>query len=293
MSGTAPQVNVTAFGLTDKGMVRAANEDAFTITDLTTDTDLVGKSAASVPVGPRGVLLAVSDGMGGAAAGEVASALVVESVREHLNDDCRVSELQEAIKCAVERANLDVWRAAQAAGRKGMGATLVAVLVHRALAHLASVGDSRAYIIRDGRIRQITEDQSYVAVLVRAGMLTREEAEKSPYRHVILQAMGQRPEVTVALGHIKMRRGDLFLLCSDGLSEKVKDDELMLVLRQAPSYEAACGRLVELANARGGEDNITVVIAGVGGGLPEATTSETVTQTLRTVQSFDPTDQRG
>jgi serine/threonine protein phosphatase PrpC len=289
MTASFKQVTVRAFGRTDKGMVRANNEDAFIIADLSTEQYGVGPTEATCAVGPRGVLLGVSDGMGGAAAGEIASALVVESVRDHLGEDCKVSEILAAIKCAVEQANKDVWEAAQESGKRGMGATLVAVLVHRALAHVASVGDSRAYIIRNGRIRQVTKDQSYVQVLVNAGLISREEAERSQYRNIILQAMGQHPEVTVGLGYLAMRRGDLFLLCSDGLSEKVTAEEMVRVVEEAPGYEVACERFIELANARGGEDNITVVIGEVRGDtLPPPDPSESVTETLRAVQEFNP-----
>jgi serine/threonine protein phosphatase PrpC len=210
------------------------------------------------------VLVAVSDGMGGAAAGEVASALVVESLRDYLDDECREADILASIKCAVEEANKDVWQAASASGRQGMGATLTAVVVHRALAHIAQVGDSRAYLLRGGRISRITKDQSYVEFLIDAGMITREEAEHSPYKHVILQAMGVRPEVQIGLGRIPMRRGDVFLLCSDGLWEKVRDEE-MLAIAGASGLAEACDPLIALAHERGGEDNITVVIAHVDG----------------------------
>ena len=280
---------IYAVGQTDRGRVRPANEDAFVIADLSTDVT-AAPPGPRIEVGRRGVLLAVSDGMGGAEAGEVASALVIESLQEHLDDDCRASDLLEAVKCAVEQANRDVVVAARETGQKGMGATLVAVVVHGTLAHIASVGDSRVYLMRDGEMRQITKDQSYVEMLVEAGMITREEAEHSPYRNVILQAMGHRPEVTAALQRLSMRRGDVFLLCSDGLSNKVADDEMMRIIGEGPSHDRACARLVDLANERGGEDNITIIIAEVAGvdlKLPDA--SETVTETLESVQEFDPT----
>jgi serine/threonine protein phosphatase PrpC len=170
-----------------------------------------------------------------------------------------------------------------------MGATLVAVLIHRALAHIASVGDSRAYLIRNLEIRQLTKDQSYVEALIQAGAITREAAQASPYKNVILQAMGQGPDVTVALGRLAMRRGDVFLLCSDGLSNKVADDEMLRIVLDGPSHEDACARLVALANERGGEDNITVVLAEVSGlALEKPASSERVTSTLEPIQEFHP-----
>jgi PPM family protein phosphatase len=195
------------------------------------------------------------------------------------------------VQCAVEAANRDVVVAAREPGQGGMGATLVAVLVHRALAHIASVGDSRVYLIRDGEIHQLTTDQSYVEVLIGAGMITREEALNSPYRNIILQAMGRRDEVRVALLRLGMRRGDVFLLCSDGLSNKVADDELLRIVGEGPSHEQVCARLVALANERGGEDNITVVLAEVAGlELAKPSSTETITETIEAVQDFDPTN---
>jgi PPM family protein phosphatase len=259
------QIVVQAFGRTDVGKVRPHNEDTFAIADLTTDVPHTEQSVARYPVGARGVLVAVSDGMGGAAAGEVASALVVESLRDYLDDECREADILASIKCAVEETNREVWVAASESGHKGMGATLTAVVIHRALAHIAQVGDSRAYLLRNGRISRVTKDQSYVEFLIDAGMITREEAEHSPYKNVILQAMGVRPEVQIGLGRLAMRRGDTFLICSDGLWEKVHDDEMLAVVKGAAGLQAACDRLVALANERGGEDNITVVLATVEG----------------------------
>ena len=282
------EVLVQACGLTDRGRVRPANEDAFVVSDLSAEDDPT-LPAAGIPVRERGVLVAVSDGMGGAQAGEVASALVIDSLKEHLGDDCKWSEIKTSMRCAVERANLDVWEAARQAGREGMGATLTAVLVHNAMAYIASVGDSRAYLVRDGRIRQVTRDQSYVEVLVEKGVMTREEAEGSPYRNVILQAMGAKPTVHAALGRIEMRRGDLFLLCTDGLSTKVTDDEMYATVGESPDHVTACRRLVDLANDRGGEDNITVLIASVDGvGLLEPSENDSISRRLESLDDFVP-----
>jgi len=279
---------VYAVGVTDVGRVRPANEDAFVIADLSVDTATTTSRGPRFNVGSRGILLAVSDGMGGAEAGEVASALTLESLREHLDEGCREIDIMQSVKCAVEAANRDVVVAAQDPSQAGMGATLVAVVVHRSLAHIASVGDSRVYLIRGGEIRQLTEDQSYVEVLIGAGLITREQALTSPYRNVILQAMGQRDAVTVALIRLALRLGDVLLLCSDGLSNMVADAEMLQVVSDSASHEQACARLVELANARGGKDNITVVIAEVAGlELAKPAPSEAVTETIEVVQTFD------
>jgi serine/threonine protein phosphatase PrpC len=283
------EVLLTAFGRTDVGSVRKNNEDAFVIADLSSGEQAAQDSATRWRVGARGVLLAVSDGMGGAEAGEVASALVVESLRQHLGDSGDTGKIQHSMQRAVEAANRRVWEAAREPGQRGMGATLVAMLVYRQFAHVAAVGDSRVYLLRRGRIRQVTKDQSYVEMLVGAGLMTREQAEASPYRNVILQAMGQRPEVAVALGRLELRRGDVILLCSDGLSGKVTAEEMAGAVSGSAGFEQACERLIAMANARGGEDNITVVLAQVtGAGLGEPLEGETVTKTLQTVQDFDP-----
>ncbi len=280
---------VYAVGVTDAGRVRPANEDAFVIADMSVDMATATSRGPLFNVGSRGVLLAVSDGMGGAEAGEVASALALESLREHLDDSCRESDIMQSVKCAVEAANRDVVVAAREPSHDGMGATLVAVIVHRALAHVASVGDSRVYLIRGSEILQLTQDQSYVEVLIGAGVISREEALTSPYRNVILQAMGRRDAVTVALVRLALRLGDVLLLCSDGLSNKVADAEMLRVVGDSASHEQACARLIELANERGGEDNITLIIAEVAGlELAKPTSSEAVEGTIEVVQKFDP-----
>lgn len=270
MTDVATSALVRAAGRTDKGMVREANEDAFLIADLTNPETGSEDPIGTYTVGNRGVLLSVSDGMGGAQAGEVASALVIEALRDHLDSDCKSSHILESVRCAIEKANHDVWQATRDPGREGMGATLVAVVVHAAVTYVACVGDSRAYLVRGGRIHQITKDQSYVEMLVDAGVMTREEAENSPYKNTITHAMGMRAEVHVALGRLGLRRGDVFLLCSDGISGKVDDDEMLNVLNEEPDLHASCRRLIDLANERGGDDNSTIIIAEVSGdGLPE------------------------
>jgi len=289
MAEQSGEVIAVVFGLTDVGRVRANNEDAFVVADLTTGRGLTTGGAVTYSVGEKGVLLGVSDGMGGTLSGEVASALVVESLRAHLVEE-PTGTVPRAIERAVEAANRDVWQAAQDPERCGMGATLVAMLIHRDVAYVASVGDSRIYLLRSDRIRQVTKDQSYVEMLVSAGMMTRQEAEASPYRNVILQAMGPRPEITAAIGRVGLRRGDLFLLCSDGLSSKVAAEEMSSVLDRALTLEEACRELIDLANERGGEDNITVVLAEVSGSaLADPPEGESITDTLETITEFDPT----
>jgi PPM family protein phosphatase len=282
----APRVTVKAFGLSDPGRVRKNNEDAFLVTALAdAHVGEALREVVTLDASEQPVLLAVSDGMGGADAGEVASALVVESLRSAMAE--AKGDWDEVTKKAVERANRDVWNAARAPGRKGMGATVTAVCFHGTHAYIAEVGDSRAYLIRDGRVRQVTRDQSFVQYLLDAGALKPEEAEKYPMKNVVLQAMGQSPDVQVALGRLELRQGDRVLLCSDGLSNMLKAPEMREILDQEATLDAACKKLIEKANERGGEDNITVVVAAVEGpGLTAPRAQESLTQTFQVLAEY-------
>lgn len=291
MTATTPSardITVKACGITDRGQVREKNEDKLLLAQLAqVATTAPPAKAVSFEAGYP-VLLAVSDGMGGAAAGEIASALVVEALRRSMA--AAGGDWDDAIRLAVEQANREVWQAAQQPGRRGMGATLTAVCVHGSEAHIAEVGDSRAYLIRSGRIRQITQDQSFVQVLVDAGVIQPEEAEQHPMKNVLLQAMGLHPDIKATVARLELRRDDHLLLCSDGLSNKLSADEMLAYVQQGPSVEATCARLVALANERGGEDNITVIIAELHGeGLTPPARAEHVTETLHTISEFKPT----
>jgi serine/threonine protein phosphatase PrpC len=287
MADESADVQLLAFGTTHVGMVRTNNEDSYIISDLNVPEGTEVEWAGPRPVGERGVLLAVSDGMGGAAAGEVASAMTVESLRQWLVEEHGRRGTDELIEEAIEEANRNVFDAAQDTERQGMGATLTAVLVRGPYAYIAEVGDSRAYIVRGGRIRQVTRDQSYVQLLVDQGLISPDQAEFPPYKNVILQAMGQRAHVDVAIGRLELRRGDRFLLCSDGLTGKVEDRELHDALAESESFEVACRRLINLANSRGGEDNITIVVAEVTGeALREAPKGENITRTLSDLKVY-------
>jgi serine/threonine protein phosphatase PrpC len=284
---TGKNVALSVFGCSDVGKWRDTNEDAFVIADLKGAPPLYATAQPiALEVGSVGILLAVSDGMGGEQAGEVASALTLESLHSEL-PVAQGGSVEEVLMASVERANRRVWDEAVDTNRRGMGATLTAVLVHGGRAYVAEVGDSRAYVLRGSRLCQITHDQSYAQVLFDAGTLTREELETFTHKNVIMQAMGSRDDVVVALNRFTLRRGDRLLLCSDGLTGKVNDEEIRSVLLSTPALDAACTKLVELANARGGEDNITVVLAEMSGeGLPELSGEERIS--LETVQEFTP-----
>lgn len=290
MTATTPgarDITVKACGITDTGRVREKNEDKLLIAHLAQVSRTAPPGQAVSFEAGYPVLLAVSDGMGGAAAGEVASALVVEALKRSMA--AAGGNWDDAMRLAVELANREVWQAAQQPGRRGMGATLTAICVHGQEAHIAEVGDSRAYLIRSGRIRQITQDQSFVQVLLDAGVIQPEDAEQHPMKNVLLQAMGLHPEVKATVARLELRRDDRLLLCSDGLSNKISADEMLSCIQQGPSVEATCAQLVALANERGGEDNITVIIAELhGDGLTPPARAEHVTETLHTITEFKP-----
>lgn len=264
-------LHLTLFGMTDVGRVRKNNEDAFVVADLgTTERVHAMTTSASFEVGDRGVLAAVSDGMGGAQSGEVASFLALRSLRLGMSKGSP-SGAGVALQNSVEGANKNVWDFARAAGKEGMGATLTAMLIHGLCAYIAEIGDSRAYLLRADTFVQLTRDQSYVQLLVDRGAITPAQAGTSDFKNVILQALGTHAKVDVAMLRIPLRRNDRFLLCSDGLSNMVPDEDLHAILRGA-SPEAVCTALVETANARGGLDNITAIVVDVDGdGAPAAT----------------------
>ncbi len=274
--------------MTDVGRTRTTNEDAFSITDLASGKTLeaVGTDY-TIDIQERGVLLAVSDGMGGAQAGEVASALVLDSLQQAMVRDAR-GAIHEQLESAVQRANRNVFEEAKSENRHGMGATLTALFVRGDEAYIAEVGDSRAYLLRKGRLRQITRDQSLVQMLVDKGVMSVEEARTSPSKNVILQAMGLRRDVRVAIARLRLRRGDRFVLCSDGVSNPVSDPELQQIVTQSDP-RAACETMIALANERGGEDNQTAIVADLlGDDLPPPDEFETVTETYEVLKTFDP-----
>lgn len=261
MSGNPSRVR--AFGLTDVGLVREANEDAFAMAELAKGQRWQGGAPASWSTTGGGVLLVVSDGMGGAKAGEVASALSVEAVVGGMLRAVKERPADgETLRNAIELASEKVHQAGKRPDRRGMGATLTAVLLAGPKAYVAQIGDSRAYLLRDGQMGQITHDQSYVQMLVDAGVMTAEEAEASPRKNIILQVMGQEI-VRVALGRISLEPGDRLLLCSDGLTNVVDDATINAVAKAPGDLPRAAEALVALTKEGGAPDNVTVIVAEV------------------------------
>jgi PPM family protein phosphatase len=235
-------------GRSDVGRQRSANEDDFVLAPP---------------------FFAVADGMGGAKAGEVASAMATEGF-EGERDSGEPAEVQLAR--ILREANRRIYDLAVSdESHRGMGTTLTAAKVTSDEISLAHVGDSRAYRMRDGELEQLTKDHSLVAELERSGQITHEAAEHHPQRSIITRALGPEPEVEVDTYTVAGREGDLFLLCSDGLTSMISDEEIGSILRSAASLDAAADTLVRAANQSGGKDNITVVLFRVGparDGLP-------------------------
>lgn len=267
------------FGVIDVGLVREHNEDNFMTIDLSNgegtswggeDDPRSGERLVSGEVGPKGLILAVCDGMGGAAAGEVASKMAVDTVREVMAEGATPRDRDDFARrlvYAIEEAGARIFGAAKMdRSRRGMGttATVAGLLDH--VLFVGQVGDSRCYVLRNGALALVTKDQSLVNQLIEAGQLTEEEAESFEHSNIILQALGTTEDVSVDLTFLELRKGDRLLLCSDGLSGLVHQEMIREVLGDGDDLEVIARRLAEMANAGGGHDNITCVVAEVGGG---------------------------
>ena len=245
--------------LTDPGRRRRQNEDAF------------------VREPP---LFAVADGMGGAQAGEIASRLAAAALRQP--GDGAASEGLERVIDLVQEANRRIYeRASEDEAVSGMGTTVTVALVDEGAVRIGHVGDSRAYLVRDGALEQLTEDHSLVAELVRSGKLSPEEAEVHPQRSVITRALGTEPDVDVDAFSVHTRPGDLFMVCSDGLTSMVPDGSILeIVERTRSDLDRTARTLVDEANRGGGEDNITVVLFEIVDGEAETAPAPAEDDTL-------------
>ncbi|MGA3120166.1 MAG: Stp1/IreP family PP2C-type Ser/Thr phosphatase [Polyangiaceae bacterium] len=268
----AGTIRVKLFARTDVGQIREHNEDNFLVADLTRRTRGLLEANRTGTVGPQGLLFAVCDGMGGAAAGEVASQLSVDILYERMVDTLEQGhglsrdELARRLVRAIEAAGLRIFQEAKLdRTRRGMGTTVTAAALVDNYLFLAQVGDSRGYLLRDAHLAQLTRDQSLVNQLIEAGQLTEEEAETFEHNNIILQALGTADTVQVDLTYCELRRGDVLLLCSDGLSGMVRFDDIREVLRTSTEPIEACKILTERANQAGGHDNITVIVVSFDG----------------------------
>ncbi len=251
-------MEVKAFGLTHVGRQRQHNEDAYLVSDDSR-------------------LFLVADGMGGHAAGEIASRIAVDAVSEfilHTKEDDgtwphsydeQFTRSTNRLVAALRLANTRVVEAMRKDVRlRGMGTTIVAGLAEGGTVSVAHVGDSRAYLVREDRLSRLTNDHSWVFEQVQAGMITEAEAEKHPLRNVITRALGGALQVVPDAKEVEARAGDVYLLCSDGLTGMVPEDDILkIVLENRENLEKACEQLVELANANGGSDNVTTILLEV------------------------------
>ncbi|MFO0714703.1 MAG: Stp1/IreP family PP2C-type Ser/Thr phosphatase [Sandaracinus sp.] len=258
-------IGIRYFGRTDVGLVREHNEDNFLVVDVTQARRGIEEKPIDATLGNKGIVLAVCDGMGGAAAGEVASQMAVDTIHEMMTAGGPPKDrdhFARRLVRAVEEAGSRIFSAAKLdRSRRGMGTTsTVAGLVDHTL-FVGQVGDSRAYVLRGDQFALITKDQSLVNQLIEAGQLTEEEAEAFEHSNIILQALGTTEEVTVDLTFLELRRGDRLLMCSDGLSGLVHADMMKDVLRASRDLPEAAAQLIAMANAGGGHDNITVIVA--------------------------------
>ena len=253
-------MEIVSGGVTNVGRVRTNNEDCFRIVE---------------PLN----LYVLSDGMGGEAHGEIASALAVETVVKHCQETeidpamtvfgdmpATWSEKTKRLASAVHLANKSIYDSAQAnPGQHGMGATVTAAWIDGTRLSIAHVGDSRAYLLRSGTLQQLTSDHSLVAEQVRRGILTPAEAERSEMQSVLLRALGAHLEIEVDSEEHSLFGNDVLLLCSDGLTRMVTEPEIAGTLQAEPDPVRASERLVELANEQGGADNVTAVVVRIGG----------------------------
>ena len=259
-------LHLTTAGLSDVGRKRKSNEDSFSISG-------------------NGMLLVVADGMGGHAAGEVASRLAVESIERHISgsdprkeptlpasfrspigDEVGLPAPARRVLNAIRLANQEIVRSVRRdQSMRGMGTTVVIAHVHGSRAYIGSVGDSRAYLVREGALSQLTSDHTLVNEQVRAGALSTQEARRHPARNILTRAVGSQEEVEPDLVEQDLHPGDVLLLCSDGLTTMVEDgDILKTILAHPDDPTAACQALIDLANDHGGDDNVTVILARAG-----------------------------
>jgi len=243
-----------AFGLTDVGRCREVNQDELLID-------------------PALGLYAVADGMGGHAAGEVASQLAIESLARAMSDDPAeptATGAAQQLERALHEGNRKICDSVLTHGEwRGMGTTIVALLALGDRVVIGHVGDSRAYLLREGKLHRLTSDHSWVNEQVKLGLMTDDEAHQHPMRNIVTRALGNRVDLKVDLTQEDVRPGDLFLLCSDGLNSMMSDGEILATLTAAGSDpEKVCHALVDRANQNGGEDNITVVVVQIEPGKP-------------------------
>lgn len=282
---------VSACGRTHRGRVRSENQDRLLVADLAEEILHADETERRSSVGPlrfelspRGAVLLVADGMGGRAGGARASSLAVSAVGRTLiegADGAGPDRFVSRLRGALEEANRDI---RDEAGRdprlRGMGTTATLAGIRGDVVYLAQVGDSRAYLVRSGRLARLTKDQSLVQDMIDSGVLS-EGDTRTVRDNVILQALGASVSVEPEVTYHDLKQHDVLLLCSDGLSHVVGDAEILEAVTGSPDCLAMCDRLVGLANDRGGPDNVTVLVARVeGDGLEKPTEADSIGRKL-------------
>ncbi len=238
-----------AWGLTDAGNVRQQNEDAFRITNLSEDA----------------LLCVVCDGMGGAKSGNVASKLACEvfseEIKRSFSPAMTADEAERMLRSAATLANISVYEHAQLSDEyRGMGTTLVAALLYGQVTLVLNIGDSRAYHVDPDGIERITTDHSVVELMVRRGELTPEQAKSHPSKNLITRAVGTTPQVYADVFRVKMGKNDSLLLCTDGLSNEMADQEILFEIAHGARKDDCCERLLQIAKDRGAPDNVTSIL---------------------------------
>ena len=301
---------VEAHATSHVGRVRKGNEDNFLLLDIPNGDSWTSSQAPEAliiesqkfEIDQNGIVLAVSDGMGGALAGEVASKLAVDTVGKTILDqdpektvspDSFGDSLVGRLYDSTVYANHVIHQQGREPEFQGMGATFTAVAITPDEVDLVQVGDSRVYLLRENSIYQITKDQSLVQQLIDSGQISAEEAETHALKNVILQALGAQNEIYPVAARLVPQRDDLLLICSDGLSNKIEGADMQkIILEHSGDLKMACAELIKEANERGGEDNITVILARLtGSGLDEPTDEEIHLEMLTPQSIHDTADQ--
>ncbi|MEA2699278.1 MAG: family protein phosphatase, partial [Myxococcales bacterium] len=261
---SSPDIQIEVFGKTDVGLIREHNEDNFLIADVTAGmrSNSLGEPL-KLAIGEKGMALLVCDGMGGAAAGEVAAQMAVDAVYETLAAAPPMPRdgFARALRRAVENANEAIFiQSRDNQSERGMGTTCTVAALNDSTLVVAQIGDSRCYVLRQQRLAQVTKDQSLAWQLIEAGAMTAEEAKAFEHANIILQALGVQDQVEVVLSQVDLRQGDVVLLCSDGLHGPVADEEILDVLTTETDLKKAGEALIQKALDRDGPDNVTVVL---------------------------------
>jgi len=275
---TPPDIDIEVFGKTDVGLIREHNEDNLLVADISGSIRAAdGRAPFTFKLGEKGALFLVCDGMGGAAAGEVAAQMAADAIYETLTaaDPQPRDGFARLLRRAVQRANERIFiQSRDNQSERGMGTTCTAAALVDDTLVIAQIGDSRCYVLRDGKLAQVTKDQSLAWQLIEAGAMTPEEAKAFEHANIILQALGVQETVEVVLSQVSLRKGDVALLCSDGLHGPVADEEMLAVLIAEPDLGKAGDALIQKALDRDGPDNITVVLARFDGAGLQAPSAE-------------------